>query len=270
MSLHDNTYNITCGLLKSSSLVPKYIRRMSTVRVTKAISRIQDKLMCFTEDGGCVLLMGDVGVGKTVALYYGLAWLRATQIELTVSRAAQSHERAEWRDRALAMGKPQEPQKDADYGPMGSYKMAMVMYRKEEELWQSAHKPLTDFDDAPLMAQLQAERWEPLVRRAQDVVELDSIEDQLNGHFWERPEPLGIDDMGVEHWRPAEGMSGSSWGMMRWDELIDYRYSHMLPTIITTNLGPETITERYGDRIYDRFKGWASTVAIRDKSMRGE
>ena len=37
-------------------------------------------------------------------------------------------------------------------------------------------------------------------------------------------------------------------------DLISYRYEHQLPTIITSNLTPQQISEVYGKRIGDRLK----------------
>ena len=60
---------------------------------------------------------------------------------------------------------------------------------------------------------------------------------------------LAIDDMGLE---PAEVMDyGNILNPVV--DLLSYRYDEQLFTIVTTNLKPEDIRQKYGDRIADRF-----------------
>jgi DNA replication protein DnaC len=60
------------------------------------------------------------------------------------------------------------------------------------------------------------------------------------------PGILFIDDFGVD--RSSERTERDYY------ELIDTRWENMLPTIITTNLTPELLEEKYGSRIFSRLK----------------
>lgn len=75
---------------------------------------------------------------------------------------------------------------------------------------------------------------------------------------------LAIDDFGTEdrdlslygnHYTPIE-------------DLLSYRYERMLPTIITTNLPPSFIREKYGDRLADRFNEMMQVVYMPDVNFR--
>lgn len=77
-------------------------------------------------------------------------------------------------------------------------------------------------------------------------------------------EMLGIDDLGEE---PKEVMS---YGMI-YTPLIDLiceRYNRQLTTVITTNLTKEQLSEKYGIRVYDRFKEMLSTITFTNPSYR--
>lgn len=60
------------------------------------------------------------------------------------------------------------------------------------------------------------------------------------------PDILFIDDFGVD--RSSERTERDYY------ELIDTRWEHMKPTVITTNLTPELLEEKYGSRIFSRLK----------------
>lgn len=75
---------------------------------------------------------------------------------------------------------------------------------------------------------------------------------------------LAIDDFGTEdrdfylfgnHYTPIE-------------DLLSYRYDRMLPTILTTNLPPSFIREKYGDRLADRFNEMMQVVYMPDVNFR--
>lgn len=51
-------------------------------------------------------------------------------------------------------------------------------------------------------------------------------------------------------------------------ELLEYRYNQRLTTIVTTNLEPSEIREKYGDRIADRFNEMFSLVSYTGASYR--
>lgn len=73
---------------------------------------------------------------------------------------------------------------------------------------------------------------------------------------------LFIDDFGVDR--------GSERTERDYYELIDNRWEHMKPTVITTNLTPEIIEKTYGSRIFSRLKDfkWISFEGLPD--LRGE
>lgn len=51
-------------------------------------------------------------------------------------------------------------------------------------------------------------------------------------------------------------------------ELLEYRYNQRLTTIVTTNLEPSEIREKYGDRIADRFNEMFALVRYTGTSYR--
>lgn len=72
-----------------------------------------------------------------------------------------------------------------------------------------------------------------------------------------------IDDLGRDYF------TDKGFGISRWDGFIDLRYSELLPTLITTNMTPQELTEKYNFRIYDRLKQIAEWITINEKSLRG-
>ena len=75
---------------------------------------------------------------------------------------------------------------------------------------------------------------------------------------------LAIDDMGLE---PAEVMDyGNILNPVV--DLLSYRYDEQLFTIVTTNLKPEEIRQKYGDRIADRFNEMMHPVLFANGSYR--
>ncbi len=76
---------------------------------------------------------------------------------------------------------------------------------------------------------------------------------------------LAIDDMGLE---PAEVMDyGNILNPVI--DLLSYRYDEQLFTIVTTNLKPEEIRQKYGDRIADRFNEMMERIIFYNSSYRG-
>ena len=79
-------------------------------------------------------------------------------------------------------------------------------------------------------------------------------------------EILAIDDLGTE---PREIIEYGN-VLSPIIDLISYRYEHQLPTIITSNLTPQQISEVYGKRIGDRLKETTEIVPFLNGSYRGE
>lgn len=75
---------------------------------------------------------------------------------------------------------------------------------------------------------------------------------------------LAVDDLGVET------KANMSYGQLYFpmNELIEYRYSRQLFTVITTNMTGAEIKERYGDRFNDRLKEMMERVNFGDGSFR--
>ena len=76
---------------------------------------------------------------------------------------------------------------------------------------------------------------------------------------------LAMDDLGTE---PREIIEYGN-VLSPIIDLISYRYEHQLPTIITSNLTPQQISEVYGKRIGDRLKETTEIVPFLNGSYRG-
>jgi DNA replication protein DnaC len=77
-------------------------------------------------------------------------------------------------------------------------------------------------------------------------------------------EMLGIEDMGRE---PTEIMDyGNILNPVI--DLLEYRYSNQLFTVITTNLTPKEVREKYGDRIADRFNEMLCNIVFENNTYR--
>ncbi len=89
---------------------------------------------------------------------------------------------------------------------------------------------------------------------------------------WERedwsndPGLIVVDDFGQEHFR-----ADNDYGRDVWEDFIDTSYREGYPRIYTTNLKPEEVRAKYGDRVYDRLKevGVWITVTEPGGSFRG-
>lgn len=80
-----------------------------------------------------------------------------------------------------------------------------------------------------------------------------------------RSQPLlAIEDMGRE---PVEVMSYGN-VLNPVIDLLEYRYNQQLFTLITTNLIPQEIRERYGNRIADRFNEMLDILIFGNKTYR--
>lgn len=77
---------------------------------------------------------------------------------------------------------------------------------------------------------------------------------------------LAVDDVGIE---PLEVMEyGNVVSPMV--ELLTKRYDGQLFTLLTTNLTPEGIRKRYGDRIADRLNEMAVVIPFKNPSYRAD
>lgn len=71
---------------------------------------------------------------------------------------------------------------------------------------------------------------------------------------------LILDDFGAEY--PA------GWVLNKVDAIITSRYNDMLPTIITTNMLPSEISERYVQRVFDRLRSTSLIIGMYGNSLR--
>lgn len=97
-----------------------------------------------------------------------------------------------------------------------------------------------------------------------DIVNARNLTDTTK--TWQR---LGIDELGIE---PIEVQSYGNITTPSSD-VLTYRYDRRLPTFVTTNLAQrpedgETLRQRYGDRLADRFNEMFFVIAFYNKSYR--
>lgn len=78
----------------------------------------------------------------------------------------------------------------------------------------------------------------------------------------ERAHRLVIDDLGAEYLDPK------GFFLAQLDALINERYAHKLPTVITTNVDKEPFKKRYEARIADRIREAGEFVKIGGPSLR--
>jgi DNA replication protein DnaC len=67
-------------------------------------------------------------------------------------------------------------------------------------------------------------------------------------------ELLVLDDMGAE--------KASEWTQERLYALVDHRYAHCMPLVVTSNLPPDRIDEQAGDRVASRLAGMCTVVPM--------
>lgn len=72
-----------------------------------------------------------------------------------------------------------------------------------------------------------------------------------------------LDDLGKEH------NTGSGWDRNIFENLLRARYTDGAPTIITTNLSPKAMEERYGESFADYTREAFETVTVAGESRRG-
>ena len=70
---------------------------------------------------------------------------------------------------------------------------------------------------------------------------------------------LVLDDLGAQ--------SSSQWAQEKLFQIVNFRYNHKLPTIVTTNMPPERLEQRLASRMLDRG---SIIVGIRAPDFRGE
>lgn len=97
---------------------------------------------------------------------------------------------------------------------------------------------------------------------AKDITEIAKDLDELRRY---RTFPLlAIDDLGKE---PTEILDFGN-VLNPVIDLLEYRYNRQLFTVVTTNLTPKEIREKYGARIADRFNEMLEVIRFNDISYR--
>ena len=96
---------------------------------------------------------------------------------------------------------------------------------------------------------------------AKDIVTTKNEKDKRN--LRSRP-LLAIEDMGRE---PTEVLEYGN-VLNPVIDLLEYRYDAQLFTMITTNLNPSEIRQKYGARIADRFNEMFERVIFKNQSYR--
>ena len=97
---------------------------------------------------------------------------------------------------------------------------------------------------------------------AKDITEIAKDLDELKQYRFQQM--LAIDDLGKE---PTEVLNFGN-VVSPVVDLLEYRYNHQLFTVVTTNLTPKEIREKYGARIADRFNEMLEVIRFQDISYR--
>ena len=88
-----------------------------------------------------------------------------------------------------------------------------------------------------------------------DSMELRKFEERIRNVTF-----LILDDFGAEYPR--------DWVLNKVDAIITNRYNNMKPVIITTNMMPNEIKERYVQRVYDRLRSTSKVLGTYGDSLR--
>ena len=78
----------------------------------------------------------------------------------------------------------------------------------------------------------------------------------------EHAKALVLDDLGAEYLDDKGALASLL------ESIIDARYRHVLPTVITTNLRSAAFKERYGERVADRIRECGEFVELQGGSLR--
>jgi hypothetical protein len=210
--------------------VPEHIRRQTTIQETAPIGFIQKQLPEITASGRLLILSGGVGVGKTFALHYGFAYLRALEIEAELERRSTGWEHEDWREDVLKAGKP-KPVDPETLGPMGSIAAAEFSYKMECQLWDKAQVPPEPPDMDKIAEHLMASGMYPTVIEARDLVKFNN--DNLSESASTNPGLIAIDDWGSEYWRDEGDAVKGSWGVYCWEQgSVIQTGEHGLPLVL--------------------------------------
>lgn len=99
--------------------------------------------------------------------------------------------------------------------------------------------------------------------RRLDAIELNRCTDDRLDEIKRHP-LLAIDDLGTEN--VSVKVYGNEISPVT--EILYHRYQQQLPTVITTNLTPPQLRDRYGERVADRFREMMRFVSYENQSYR--
>lgn len=102
------------------------------------------------------------------------------------------------------------------------------------------------------------------IEDARDIAKLYTARDQRPYNEFKQAEHVIIEDMGKE---PIEQMNYGT-VISPVVEILEYRYHNQLFTAITTNLTPQEIRAKYGNRIADRFNEMMQVITFQDQTYR--
>jgi hypothetical protein len=114
-----------------------------------------------------------------------------------------------------------------------------------------------------LRNELRKENWGIRIITAREIANLCKI-DFKAWHNLTRDPMLGIDDLGTE---PLEVLDYGN-VLNPVVDLLMKRYDEQLFTLITTNLRPQEIREKYGERMADRFNEMMEKIIYKNVSYR--
>ena len=114
-----------------------------------------------------------------------------------------------------------------------------------------------------LRNELRKENWGIRIITAREIANLCKI-DFKAWHNLTREHMLGIDDPGTE---PLEVLDYGN-VLNPVVDLLMKRYDEQLFTLITTNLRPQEIREKYGERMADRFNEMMEKIIYKNVSYR--
>jgi len=102
------------------------------------------------------------------------------------------------------------------------------------------------------------------IEDARNIAKLYTARDQRPYNEFKQAEHVIIEDMGKE---PVEQMNYGT-VISPVVEILEYRYHNQLFTAITTNLTPQEIRAKYGNRIADRFNEMMQVITFQDQTYR--
>ena len=142
------------------------------------------------------------------------------------------------------------------YGLLGTGKTHQMWARAKRVIWESTHLSYSR-NDPPRALFIEANGLVLELRNtfnSPEIRELDVVKKYSEVPF------LFIDDLGVE--------KCSDYVFTAFYTIINYRYAHELTTIISSNLTPMDLSEKFSDRISSRIKGMCEVVILNGRDRR--